>query len=292
MEYNPLYERTKQAMAKYVNFRDKTISEDINTIFPNWEPGNERVAIFSPHDDDAMIGAGYVIETVQKNGGEIVILIFCNGDCGYSSLDLKDTIVDIRKKETIEAYKYLGITEKNIVYMNLDDFSAWDRIGYRLSGGDFGSLPDIFRQLRGHDITRVLIPNGHREHVDHEAVYRMGAYDSVQACDPVLVECGEPCNIKSFLQYSVWADFSPEDALVDGAASDIRANRAIILPKESEENLYEALFKYKSQYNAIKNLIKDRAERLSNLGYVELYISFDARPKLNFAPYIDIINNI
>ena len=273
----------------YINFRLKEISNDINTIFPGWINGDERVAVFAPHDDDALIGAGYAIEAAISNGGEVFAVIFCNGDCGYSTPGDKTVIVEKRRKETLNAHELFGIPKENNIYMGYPDFSAWQYFGYHLVNGAEGATIEIIKFIREHKITRVLIPNGYREHLDHESVFRMGAYDVIQAGDAVVTDISEPYLIRNILQYSVWADFSPEDALVSGAG-DIRANRAILVPKQVEDKIYKALLEFKSQIDIIHILMERRKERITKMGYMELYIQYDPRPKLDFAPYKKLVD--
>ncbi|NLJ41972.1 MAG: PIG-L family deacetylase [Clostridiales bacterium] len=277
----------------FINLREQVYSQDINSFFPGWEKGNERVAVFSPHDDDALIGAGYAISAAMAEGAEVFIVIFCQGDCGYSVPEQKDTIVDIRRKENISSYGSLGIPAKNIIRFEYPDFSVVNREGYHLPGGGTGSFPLIFDLIREHKITRVLVPNDYREHIDHTAAFNMASYDIVQAGDPIISDKGQPQKVKSIHQYSVWADFSPEDMLVTALDRDsIRANRAILCPSSVEDNIRVAIEKFESQGQIIQDLVKSREERFTGNGYIELYIEFDPRPKLDFAPYIDHVNRI
>ena len=46
---------------RYVNLDNKKMNGSIETIFPGWKNGEEAVCVMSPHDDDAIIGAGYAI---------------------------------------------------------------------------------------------------------------------------------------------------------------------------------------------------------------------------------------
>ena len=58
--------------------------------------------------------------------------------------------------------------------------------------------------------------------------------------------------------------------------------------KKSE--IADAIGAYVSQEEIIKSLVKARAERLTPSGeFIEVYIAFDCRPKINFKPYIDWI---
>lgn len=277
-------------MFEYINFRDRTRSADIGALFPGWG-GEERLAVFSPHDDDGVIGAGYAIQAAQACGAQAFLFIFCNGDCGYSSPGEKDGIVDVRRRETEECYRALGVPPENIIRFDLPDFSTWQYLGYRMRDGRTGVFPEIVSLIRSLHITRVLLPNGYREHFDHQGVFMMGAYDAVQAGDPILADVGTPQAVKSTLVYSVWADFDPEDALLAGEGA-IRANRAILAPAQAEKSVADALAQFRSQGRIIEGLVRSRAERRAGEGYMELYQSIDPRPKLRYEPYAERIRNL
>ncbi|MDD3840469.1 MAG: PIG-L family deacetylase [Clostridia bacterium] len=277
---------------KYYDFDTDAMSQDINDIFPGWEPGKENVAILSPHDDDAIIGAGYLIKAVQENKGNAYIVIFCNGDGGYSKIEQKDTIVDIRQKETVKAYQKIGVSEDKIVRFDYNDFAAIRSIAWEPEYGDKSVSKKMITTLRDLKITRTVIPNGYREHMDHCAAYISGLYDTPQAGDPILVDWAPPHAIKSTLQYSVWADFSPEDMLVSGRKGSIRANRAVIASSDVEDNIRDGIKEYVSQGEIIKGLIAGRQERRINKGFIELYISLEPRPKLDYSPYVDLLNKV
>ena len=276
----------------YFNLRQKSCSENIDTIFPGWTPGEERLAVFSPHDDDALIGAGYAMDAALQAGAEVYVLIFSKGDCGYSRLDQKDTIVATRARETASAYLQFGLPADHVLRFDYPDFSVSHFVGHRLSNGDKGSLFEIIRFIRDKKITRVMIPNGYREHTDHTAVFTMAANDVIQAGDSIMAEIGAAQSVKNLLQYSVWADFSPEDQLTTGEQPGIRANRAVVCPQRVETRVNDALMQFASQLGIIRNLMASRKERYTGQGYLELYIEFDPRPKLDFSCYLPRIQEI
>lgn len=272
---------------QYGNIAKNEISRNINTVFPDFGQ-QEVLAVMSPHDDDAILGAGYAILAAQQADAEVYVVIFCRGDAGYSTLAEKDTIEQVRKTETDACYLRLGIPADHILRLNFPDFSAFGNIGWEKADGKAGQMPTLLRFLREKKVTRVMIPNHYHEHIDHLAAHIMSSYDVPQAGDAALVDHGTPHPIRSVLEYSVWADLTPEDALVCGRNSALRANRIIIADREAENRIREAIAAYVSQEEIIRGLTNARDERRTAANtYVEVYLTVDCRPKINFKPYID-----
>lgn len=276
----------------YYDLRQRGKSESIDLLFPGWRPGDERLAIFTPHDDDGALGAGYLTLAALANGADVYVLVFCDGWAGYSTPAEASTIVERRAKETIEAYTSLGVKEDHILRMGYADFSVLPYIGWNLDSGKKGSTANVVPKLRSLHVTRVVIPNGYREHQDHEAVYRIGAYDGPQVGDAILAEFGRAEPVRSMLQYAVWADLTPEDALVAGQDVRIRANRGIVASDAVEQRVMHALRAWKSQGQVIEGLVGQRAGRRHGNRWLELYIAFDPRPILDYGPYHELIDSI
>ncbi len=281
-------------MRKY-SFMDVNTSEfgDLEKLFPGWDGKNERVCVYSPHDDDAILGAGYAMRAAMDDGAEVHIFIVCSGNAGYSTVEEKATIVEKRHNETLDCYKAFGIPEENIVFLNFPDFSAMSYAGCDVSPTHEGHFRRTMTELRQRKITRILAPNHYHEHVDHIAAYTMAAYDAPQAGDPHSVDLAEPFTVLSTAQYSVWAELDPEDAILSHRDLDVRANTIAIANEEVEKAVYDGIMKYPSQLAIIDNLIAQRkARQLDDGRFIEVYIRFDPRPSLNFAPYKKILNNI
>ena len=276
----------------YFDTNTKNVTNDINQIFPDFGE-NEVLAVMSPHDDDAIIGAGYAMLAAKDAGADVYVVIFCRGDAGYSTVEEKATIEAVREKETFDCYERLGIPRDHILRMNFPDFSAISHVGWELATEKPGDMPVILRFLREKKVTRVMIPNHYHEHIDHFATYMMSSFDTPQAGDAALVDHGTPHAVKSTLQYSVWADLDPEDAMVNGRPSTLRANRILLVDKSVEEKIDDAIGAYVSQTEIIRGLVESRKERQTKDGkFVEVYIAFDCRPKISFKPYIDWIENL
>ena len=269
----------------YCNIDTKQVTEDINTLFPTFGE-NEVLAVMSPHDDDAVIGAGYAMLAAKNAGADVYVVIFCRGDAGYRTIEEKNTIEQIRKEETYACYERMGIQKDHIIRLNFPDFSAIGNCGWVKADGTPGEMPALLGFLREKKVTRVMIPNHYREHIDHLAAHIMSSFDAPQAGDSALVDYGTPHTVKSTLEYSVWADLDPENALVNSRPSNLRANRILAVSADVEEKIADAIAAYVSQKKIINGLIMSRNERKTSGGmFVEVYISFECRPKIDFAPY-------
>jgi len=277
----------------YYHLRDQTSSPSIGVLFPNWQEGNERVMVLCPHDDDGILGAGYAILAALANGAELYIGIFCDGWAGYSAPEEAATIVERRREETVAAYGALGIREDHILRFDYPDFSLWAWLGWHLPSGQQGTTAVLLPRMRELKPTRLLVPNGYREHVDHEAAFRVGAYDGPQVGDAIVAEYGSAEPIRSYLQYAVWGDFSPEDAVMAGAPGELRANRAIGASADVEERICLAVGKFASQRQVIAGILEARRRNRVREGRVlELYLAFDPRPPLDYEPYHRLIARI
>lgn len=276
----------------YYNLRARTASDRIDLLFPGWGERPECVLVLSPHDDDALLGAGYAMLAAAGEGADVHVCIYCDGSAGYSSPDERDGIVEVRRREALRAYGAVDLPPERVHRLELPDFGARAYLGRRLPGGEPGIMDRLVSLVRGLRVTRLLVPNGYREHVDHEATFDSGRYDGVQAGDPVLADLGEPTPVLSTLVYAVWGDLDPLDALASGGDPAIRANRAIVAGYGVEEAVARALGEWRSQARIIEGLLDARRERDCGEGMMELYVDTDPRPRLRYAPYARLIRSI
>jgi hypothetical protein len=276
----------------YYDLDRSVASDDIALLFPGWQPGDERLVVLSPHDDDGLLGAGYAVQAARASGSEVYILILCDGSAGYSAPEQKETIVATRRAETLDAYRALGLHAGHVLRCDYPDFSLAARLGLRLADGSPGTMRRVLPDLRRLRVTRLLLPNGYREHADHEATERIGRYDGPQVGDPVLADLGLAPPVRSVLQYAVWGDFSPEDALVHGRPSGLRANRALLAPAGAEDRIAEGLRAFCSQARIIEGLVAAREARRHGERWLEVYLAFDPRPALDYRPYHAAIEEI
>ncbi len=270
---------------EYVDFSGLRRSGEIDLVFPAWKKG-ERVAFFSPHDDDAVLGAGCLILATVRSGGTPDICVFCCGDAGYSTLPEKREIVQQRRREAIRAYRSLGVNKSNIRFFGLPDFSLSSHLDRRARRTP-GLFDRIVSFLRGKRISRVLFSSGFLEHWDHTAVFHAGLYISPQAQDPILADLGKPQPIRSYLAFSVWGDFEPAQ---DGRST--RADRGILASQEDEDLVLSAITEFSSQARIIEEIVARRKKRKTNGGYLELYKSYEPRKPIDYPPYFQLLKKM
>lgn len=262
----------------------------LEVLFPGWKGEDERICVYSPHDDDAIIGAGYVMRAALGSGAEVHVIIACDGACGYSTPEEREGIVERRRRETLDCYRTFGIPEKNVMFLSYPDFSAIQYVGRVLDPSHEGHFRTTITELRKRRITRILAPNHYHEHIDHVATFLMASYDAPQAGDEHSVDWASPYPVRSVAQYSVWAEMDPEDALVSGRDVRLRGDTVAIAEASDESKVMDGIRRYPSQAAIISSLVEQRKARLLPDGrFIEVYRRFDPRPKFNFSPYKELL---
>jgi LmbE family N-acetylglucosaminyl deacetylase len=265
---------------EFVDFGTGRKSRSIGILFPGWKLG-EAVAFLSPHDDDAVLGAGYLIRAVIESGGHPHILVFCKGDAGYSAPAEKTTIVRTRRREAVAAYGALGVDASDIHFFNVPDLSLMVHVNRKMPGGD-GVLDRFIRLLRAQRVSRAVFSSPHFENWDHTAVFDLGMYAAPQAGDPILADLGDPSPVRTFLVYSVWGDFGP----ADNGTGGLRADAGILAGGKEEQVVRKALRAFASQAKVMENTMAlDRARRKGPGGYLELYQRARLRQPIDHRPY-------
>lgn len=175
---------------------------------------------------------------------------------------------------------------------HIDDLSVLPYVGWQTPCNKEGTCSKVIGLLRKTGATRLVIPNGYREHIDHEAVFKTGSYDGPQVGDPIVAEIGFAAPVKSTLQYAVWGDFSPEEALIDGRDLSMRANMLVLCESDAANLLSSAIAAWRSQSKIISGLIDARQARRYGNYMMEAYLSFDPRPVLDYRPYARFLDSI
>ncbi|HLB73187.1 MAG TPA: PIG-L family deacetylase, partial [Sedimentisphaerales bacterium] len=124
----------------------------------HWHGEKERFLMVSPHDDDAVLGAGLLIQLAKRENVPVHILIVTDGSMGYCSLEEKETIAEIRRAESYECYQSLGVPNENIVWLGFPDCRINEFRGRTPAGPDSPSAICGFTGLQNaftHQLRRI-----------------------------------------------------------------------------------------------------------------------------------------
>ncbi len=272
---------------KYIDFAAKRKSDSIDLLFPGWSAG-ESVVVLSPHDDDAALGAGYLIQAVLRSKGRPHVIILCRGDAGYSTPEEKDDIVDRRREESEKAYALLGVPPEDVHHFGFPDLSLMGFVDREVPGGRPGALEGLLKLLRRIKAGRVAFTSPHFENWDHTAAFDLGMYGVPQAGDPILADLGAPHPVRSLLIYSVWGDFEPRWRSLGPAA-----DAGILAPGDAEDAVRAALGAFASQARIMAGTVAAaRDRRRSPQGWLELYQRREVRRPIDYGPYFDALKKL
>jgi LmbE family N-acetylglucosaminyl deacetylase len=205
---------------------ESTFSDDTTQVLTDWKAGHEGVLIIVPHDDDAMVGMGMLLRHFVEAEIPLNLVIVTDGRLGYTTLEERETIVDIRRRETLESCRILGIDPSQVHWLGFPDGDLERYRGKRLAvAGDptstdgFTGLEDAFvRVLRkgityagSHaPITRVFFPASSDYHNDHVVTCEQIFISIFHAQGSIWPECGAPIKHLPFCyQFAIYCDFAP-----------------------------------------------------------------------------------
>ena len=166
----------------------------------------KRVLVFGAHVDDEIIGPGGTIARLSKAGAEVVVVTFCGGaiDTGYSRVDLKDTIAQMRRDEAAAADRILGIKERI--------FLGRPSQGVVNDTATYQECVRIIRQVKPDVIFSHWYEDKHR---DHRAIAEITDEARWKAWDHVLADLGAPFYTPEFYFYEILELFPHPTILVD-----------------------------------------------------------------------------
>ena len=98
---------------------------------------NDRILILAPHPDDEVMATGGVIQKALKAKAKVRVLFLTNGDHNEPAFIVYEKRLTIRKgefihmgqvrrKESLEALKKLGLAEKDCVFLGYPDFGTME----------------------------------------------------------------------------------------------------------------------------------------------------------------------
>ncbi len=98
---------------------------------------NDRILILAPHPDDELMATGGVIQKTLKARAEVKVLFLTNGDHNEPAFIIYEKRLTMRKgefihmgqvrrEESLEALKKLGLAEKDCVFLGYPDFGTME----------------------------------------------------------------------------------------------------------------------------------------------------------------------
>ena len=184
----------------------------------------------SPHDDDLAIGAGLWMQAAVAAGVDVRVLVVTDGRMGYCTLEQRDHISEIRRRETYESFDILGVAEKNIAWVGYPDGGLYTLQGRRKHRGDdevqpiegYVGLSNAFTyHLRRTRPARVFVPTMADLHPDHQVTNNELMICLFHAAGAIWPELGEPlADVPKVYELAIYCDFPqpPQLELRAGAA--------------------------------------------------------------------------
>jgi LmbE family N-acetylglucosaminyl deacetylase len=88
---------------------------------------NKRIIVFAPHPDDETLGCGGTIIKRITEGYEAIVVVMTDGRhalsnaFGIQNNPSPEEMKQIRAAETVTAMQILGVTKKNIIFLDFED---------------------------------------------------------------------------------------------------------------------------------------------------------------------------
>ena len=195
---------------------EKRVASTLSGVSKHWQGKNERFLFISPHDDDVVIGAGLLIQLAIKENVPVHILIVTDGSMGYCSPEEKDSITQIRRKETFDCYTSLGIPKENIVWLGFPDCRLNYYRGRRPAQaneamaieGFVGMQNSFTHYIRKVRPTQCFMPTSNDLHPDHKFVHEEFLISIYHAAGVIWPELGKPIEKHPYVhEIACYCDF-------------------------------------------------------------------------------------
>jgi LmbE family N-acetylglucosaminyl deacetylase len=171
----------------------------------------------SPHDDDLVIGSGLLMQSAVRAGIDVQVLVVTDGRMGYCTLEQRDTIADIRRRETYASFDILGVGEKQIAWCGYPDGGLYTLQGRRKARADdevqpiegYVGLSNAFTyHLRRTRANRVFVPTIADLHPDHQITNNEMMICLFHAAGAIWPELGQPlADVPKVYELAIYCDF-------------------------------------------------------------------------------------
>jgi len=82
------YARSKTEGFEFVRLvsEERRVGSKLANVSRHWQGKKERFLAISPHDDDAVLGAGLLIQLTKRENVPVYIMVVTDGSMGYCSI--------------------------------------------------------------------------------------------------------------------------------------------------------------------------------------------------------------
>ncbi|MCD4830330.1 MAG: PIG-L family deacetylase [Anaerohalosphaeraceae bacterium] len=223
---------------------ERRAGDTLASVSRHWQGEKESFLFISPHDDDIVLGSGLLIQLARRENVPVHILIVTDGSMGYCSSEEKDSISEIRKKESYECYEALGVPRENIIWLGFPDCQLSLYKGKRVAGEDdsatiegYTGLQNAFTYwLRKIKPSQCFLPTSNDLHPDHKIVHEELLISLFHSAGSIWPELGEPIEKVPYVhELGVYCDFPSPPML------------RMRTPEAFLEKKLEAILAFKSQ---------------------------------------------
>lgn len=152
---------------------------------PELNDYTRRAIVFAPHQDDEVLGCGGTIIKKVEQGGQVDIVFMTNGRRSHAEYMDIDELVDLRRREALDAAKILGVGDDGVTILDLPDGKLGD---YRSEA--VAAVCELLERIRPDE---VYIPTRYDGPDDHLATFQF-VIESLQATN----------QSPRIIEYAVW----------------------------------------------------------------------------------------
>ena len=234
---------------------------NLSDVFENWKGKDERWLFVAPHDDDLCLGSGLLMLKALEEKIPLHVIITSDGGMGYGSTTPKEQIIKVRKEETLESFKLLGIDD--VKWLDFPDGSLGQHAGVRTAkagdpcviGGQTGIQNAFTAKLREHRPTRVFVPAGSDLHPDHKIVHQEILISLFHASGDIWPQLGKQLDtVPDIYEMAIYCDFTAPPTIKLEASAEVF------------EKKLKSMLAYKSQQQ-----IAALVENVRKSGPIEFY---------------------
>ncbi|GHT44557.1 hypothetical protein FACS189454_02330 [Planctomycetales bacterium] len=204
-------------------------------VWTDWKGKDETWLFLAAHDDDIVTGAGLTFLSGLHLGVNVYAGVISNGRMGYCTPEQKKTIAQVRREETQESFKYLGLPKENLYQFDYDDGNLPQESGRRFADnlndsraicgavGLQNTLTWLIRQVKP---TRIFVMNRRDLHPDHRAVNSELSISIFHAQGGIWPELGPSIKqLPQLYEYPTYSDFIAPPTIRVRVSDDLAEKR-------------------------------------------------------------------